>query len=138
MNHDTDFNLWATHQVNLLHNKQFSELDIENLVDEIESMSKSDKRALKSYLIVIMTHLLKLNAQPHYINRASWLRSIRAAQAEIELIVEDSPSLKQLVPNFIESGYPKSVKTAQFETGLTNFPDVCPFDEQILSVNPIP
>lgn len=136
MQHDKDFDLWSQEQVSLLRAGRFAELDIENLTDEIESLSKSDKRALKSHLIVIMLHLLKLNAQPNFINRVSWCRSIYNAQAEIGFILEDSPSLRQLVPDYIKAGYPKAKKNAEYETGLNGFPDVCPFDDGILTYQP--
>jgi hypothetical protein len=44
---------------NLLKNHQFSDLDLENLIEEIKSMSISQQKALKSNLIVILWHLLK-------------------------------------------------------------------------------
>lgn len=136
MQHDKDFDLWSQEQVGLLRAGRFAELDIENLTDEIESLSKSDKRALKSHLIVIMLHLLKLTAQPNYLNRAGWLRSIRNAQAEITLILEDSPSLKRLVAEYIQSGYLKAKSDAEYETGLNGFPETCPFDDSILTYQP--
>ncbi|MFM7370443.1 MAG: DUF29 family protein, partial [Sphaerospermopsis kisseleviana] len=56
----------------LLKNKQFAELELENLIEEIESMGRSEKNALKSNLRVLIMHLLKYKFQPQ--NRSnSWL-----------------------------------------------------------------
>ncbi|MFM2062839.1 MAG: hypothetical protein RLZZ507_2509 [Cyanobacteriota bacterium] len=38
-----DYNLWIEKTVSLLKNKQFSELELENLIEEIESMGRSEK-----------------------------------------------------------------------------------------------
>ena len=123
-----DFNLWTQRQVEALRNNRFADLDTDALIEEIEGMSKSDRRALKSHLIILMAHRLKLLVQPHYPNKASWLRSIQNAQLAIDLILEDSPSLAPLLPDYIQSGYPKAVSIARLETGLEGFPAECPFD----------
>lgn len=52
-NYDKDFYKWTKQQALLLKKKQFSSLDIDHLVEEIESLGRSDKRALKSYFIVL-------------------------------------------------------------------------------------
>ena len=59
-----DFNLWTEQMVDLLRARRFEELDIDNLLDELESMSKRDKRELVSRLKLILMHLLKWNYQP--------------------------------------------------------------------------
>ena len=52
----TDFNLWIEQTVKQLKNGQIQDLDIENLIEEVQSMGSNDKREIKSRLIV---HLLK-------------------------------------------------------------------------------
>ena len=41
-----------------------SQLDIPNLIEEIESMGRSEKRELRSRLTVLLMHLLKWDYQP--------------------------------------------------------------------------
>ena len=57
--YEKDYYLWLEKTISLLENHQFSDLDLENLIDEIKSMSISQQKALKSNLIVILWHLLK-------------------------------------------------------------------------------
>jgi hypothetical protein len=46
--YDTDFNLWIEQTVNHLKNGDLKDLDLENLIEEIESMGRSDKREIIS------------------------------------------------------------------------------------------
>ncbi len=58
--YDTDYQLWLGQTVAQLKAQEFSQIDWENLIEEIESLGKSDKRAIFSYLIRLCEHLLKL------------------------------------------------------------------------------
>ncbi|MCA2896977.1 DUF29 family protein, partial [Microcystis sp. M039S1] len=42
--YEKDYYLWLEKTISLLENHQFSDLDLENLIDEISSMGKSEKR----------------------------------------------------------------------------------------------
>jgi len=46
--YDQDFYGWTQEQARLLREHRISELDFENLLEEIESMGKSEKRELES------------------------------------------------------------------------------------------
>jgi hypothetical protein len=70
-------------------------LDWENLAEEIESLGKSDRRELRPQITRILRHLLKLEDSPAAEPRAGWRATIREARAEIEGILEDSPSLRR-------------------------------------------
>ena len=54
--YEQDYYLWIEKTISLLENRQFSELDLENLIDEISSMGKSEKRSLESYLTRLLEH----------------------------------------------------------------------------------
>jgi hypothetical protein len=55
-----DFYLWLQTTANLLESNKLDELDIENLLEEIKSMGRSEKKELKSRLITLIEHILKL------------------------------------------------------------------------------
>ena len=48
--YDQDFVLWASKTAELLKLKKFDEVDWENLIEEVECMGKSDRRAVESLL----------------------------------------------------------------------------------------
>ena len=115
--YERDYYQWLQETASILAEGRFSELDLPNLVDEIESMGKSQKRAIESYLNVLLLHLLKWKYQPGHRN-GSWRSSIRNSRHAIQKRIKESPSLKsypQLV--FLEC-YELARENAADETGL--------------------
>jgi hypothetical protein len=73
--YEQDFGLWAEQMANLLASGRFSELDIENLVEEVRDLSKRERDRLLSSLRLILYHLLKWDYQPQKRSR-SWHNTI--------------------------------------------------------------
>lgn len=131
--YETDFYLWTQQQADLLRQGALSALDVENLVEEIESMGSSQKNALQSYLFNVLMHLLKWQYQPER-RGSSWRQSIRNGRNAIERLLENNPSLVPQLPAFTTTEYRRARREAADETNLplTTFPDQCPFTvEQI-------
>lgn len=57
--YETDFVEWIDEVAALLKQSKFSELDIENLIEEVESLGRSEKNSLKSNLRALLMHLIK-------------------------------------------------------------------------------
>ena len=132
--YDADFFLWTQQQAARLRQGRWSQIDAANLAEEIESMGKSDRRAIISHLAIIILHLLKWRYQPER-RGTSWRLSIRNGRQEIDWIVNDSPSLRRQLSELIESIYPMARENAADETGLALdvFPEQCPFTvEQVI------
>lgn len=129
--YDKDTVAWAAVNADLLRQRRFGELDVPHLIEELEDMGKSERRALESRLSVLLMHLLKWEHQPFY-GSNGWKLSIENARQSIEDCFEDSPSLKPKLedPAFIARAYTKARRSAAIETGLelSNFPEHCPFD----------
>jgi hypothetical protein len=65
--YDTDFFKWTKTQADLLKKRNLDRLDIDNLIEEIESLGRSDRRTLLSQTVVLLTHLLKLACQSTFL-----------------------------------------------------------------------
>lgn len=131
--YETDFYQWTQQQAALLRQGALSALDVENLIEEIESMGKRDRRAIGSYLRNVIMHLLKWRYQPQR-RGTSWQSSINSGRDEIDVLLIESPSLNPQLSTLIHDEYRRARKQACLETGLplTTFPDECPFTvEQI-------
>lgn len=131
--YETDFYLWTQQQADLLRQGALAALDVENLIEEIESMGASDRRSLSSFLELVIMHLLKWQYQPER-RGASWQTSISKGRNAIERTLEYSPSLKRQLSKMIVAEYRRARKEASLETGLplNTFPEQCPFTvEQI-------
>ncbi|MBD2681345.1 MULTISPECIES: DUF29 domain-containing protein [Nostoc] len=126
--YDKDFYLWTQTVVQQLKEEKFNEVDIPNLIEEIESMGRSEKRELKSRLIVLLMHLIKWQYQPEK-RSESWRSTITEQRICIEGLLEDSPSLQPLIAEVFQDCYQKARLKASNETGITLnfFPQESPF-----------
>jgi hypothetical protein len=125
--YDEDFAVWTAETARLLRAGLFDEVDIEHVAEEIEDMGKRDKRELHSRLTVLILHLLKWKRQPE--------STLLAQRAELDRLLEDSPSLRRTIAAAIAKVYPDVRQLAESETGLPGaaFPSECPFTtDQIL------
>ncbi|MGC1310320.1 MAG: DUF29 domain-containing protein [Phormidesmis sp.] len=138
--YDSDFNVWLEAQVEALKAQRLEDLDLPNLIEEMESLAKHDKRALRSHLKVLLMHLLKWQFQPDKRSN-SWEASISNARIEIEDILSDSPSLKNYLSTVLDRAYANARTLASTETGLVVqiFPEVCPYPlSQALALDFLP
>jgi Domain of unknown function DUF29 len=110
-----DFNLWLKEIAIAIKNRDVSNMDWDNLLEEIEDMGASQKRALRSYLNRLIEHIFKLKywTSERDRNRNNWRIEITNFRREAKSILEDSPSLnKYLAENYL-FWYEKSVKGLQ-------------------------
>ena len=135
-----DFNLWVQQTARLLREHRWQDIDLENLVEEIEDLGKSEKRGITSQLTRLLLHLLKWQYQPQR-RSDSWLDSITDARLQIELALKDSPSLNVYPSDQLSRSYQKARYSASKQTGLavSTFPEECPYLlENILSEDWLP
>ena len=57
--YERDTLLWIEDTVAKLKAQDFENIDLENLIEEIDELGKSQKKELKSRLLVLLEHLLK-------------------------------------------------------------------------------
>ena len=100
-------------------------------------MSGSDRRALESYLRVLLMHLLKWRYQPvgHQTGH-SWADSIREARTQVADGLQTHPGLHQHVPAIFGRAWRKAHRDTSRQTGLplTTFPVSCPWTmDQVLA-----
>lgn len=132
--YENDFYTWTQQQSALLKSGQFSEIDVDNLIEEIESMGRSEKRELESRLTILLLHLLKWQYQPVRRGR-SWALSIDEQRVQFLRVLKDNPGLKSLLDGVLADAYEIAVIKAAKETGLDKktFPSVCPWNLQAIS-----
>lgn len=128
--YDIDFAQWIDKTVQLLEEKRFADIDLKNLIEEIESLGKRDKREIQNRLIVLLMHLLKYAYQPEK-RSTSWISTINEQRRQIVLVLQDSPSLKNYLNQNFADCYAKARREASDETGLSIavFPEEYPFAE---------
>ena len=92
-------------------------LDWENLAEEIESLGRSDRRELRSQIYRIVRHLAKLQFSSATDPRHGWRESIIDGRVQVELLVEDSPSLKPQLDQIVAEQTPRAIDRALADLG---------------------
>lgn len=126
--YQTDYLRWIETIAGQLRDRNFSSVDWDNLIEEIEDMGRSERRSLESNLIVVLTHLLKWQYQPE-LRSGSWHGSIVEHRRRIRKALQESPSLKPYLERVFVECYTDAVEQAASETGLSveSFPPICPY-----------
>lgn len=129
--YESDFYAWTIRSAQLLREGKFSEVDIEHVAEEIESMGKSEKRELINRLAVLIAHLLKWQFQQERRSN-SWKYTIEEQRDEVLELIEESPSLKYEIQEKLERAYRKAILWAATEMGVNKsmFPKQCPFSTE--------
>lgn len=124
----TDFNAWIDQTAQLLREQCWHEIDVAHLIEEIADLGKSERRAIASQLTRLLLHLLKWQYQPQR-RSDSWLDSITDARTQIELTIEDSPSLRSYPAEQLEESYQRALRQAARQTSMeiSVFPEVYPY-----------
>ena len=134
--YDQDYWQWTQEQIQSLQKGHWATLDIDNLVEELETLGRSEQREIGSYLQVLIMHLLKCEYQPEK-RTASWNQTMNHYRNKIQDCLEDTPSLQRFLvdPAWLEKYYRRARRDAAEETNkaLNIFPEHCPYTiEQIL------
>ena len=126
--YETDYYKWIQTTIEKLRHQDYSNIDWENLIEEVEDIGRSERRSIESNLIVVLTHLLKWQYQPEF-RSGSWKGSIVEHRRRIREALKESPSLKRYFEEVFAECYGDAIDLASAETGLSmeTFPQSCPY-----------
>ncbi|RPH88783.1 MAG: DUF29 domain-containing protein [Chroococcales cyanobacterium metabat2.561] len=126
--YEEDFYLWIRTTINQLQARQFERVDLENLLEELASMGRSEKRTIENLLIQLLVHLLKLTywTGEKARNEGPWKGEIRNFRRQIIKEVKDSPSLKPYILEIFDECYLSARKNAsdRSQLPLDTFPAI--------------
>jgi hypothetical protein len=115
--YETDFLRWIEVTADSLRQKNYAEVEWATLIEELEDMSRRERKGLKSNLIVVFLHLLKWQYQPTA-RCGSWRGSIREHRRRINDDLKDSPSLLVYYQTIFEECHGYAREQAADETDL--------------------
>ncbi len=109
--YEQDYQLWLEQTLAQLKTGDFQNIDLENLIEEVESLGKSDKHAISSYLMRLCEHLLKVTywESEREMCLRGWMVEIANFRIEIQNRLETSPSLK----TFLQDNFTKQYKNGR-------------------------
>jgi hypothetical protein len=136
--YEIDDYLWLEETIKLLKAKNLENLDLENLIEELESLGRNDLNKVRSLLRQIIIHILLLEYW-----HDEYDRNHRHWQAEIIAFRDDlnnslTTTLKNKLVQELDHIYNVALKVVVQKTGLASnlFPDHCPYSlEQLLDDN---
>lgn len=91
--YEQDFYAWTLQQAEVLRSGQWDLIDLENVVEEIESLGRWVRQELRNRLGVLLVHLLKWHYQPDAHSK-SWFYTVREQRQELNHLLKENPSLK--------------------------------------------
>jgi predicted unusual protein kinase regulating ubiquinone biosynthesis (AarF/ABC1/UbiB family) len=138
--YEIDREQWLEKTINLLRNNRLEELDLEHLIEELEELSRRDKKTVERFLEQIIRHLLLVQywTSEYEYNANHWKAEITSFRTQIN---ED---LTQNLRNHLRENrtkiYEKALKYVRQKTGYDiAFPEECPYTlEQLLEINWLP
>jgi hypothetical protein len=127
--HDRDLHAWSLEQARLLRESRFTELDAENLAEEILDVGRNEYDKLESALRVLLMHMLKWDHQPEKRSR-SWENTIDIQRRHVVRQLRDNPSLRSRSDEALTAAYEDASRLASSETDMdfSAFPAQCPYD----------
>ncbi|MDB9421769.1 DUF29 domain-containing protein [Microcystis aeruginosa CS-563/04] len=129
--YDQDFALWVEKTVKQLKSGDLSQVDLENLIEEVESLGKSQRKAVDNFLTRLLEHLLKRCYVVLPDCYRGWEIEIRNFRNDLKKEFKYSPSLKRFMIEILEECYREALEAVKEDYPDSNFPDVCPFPDDI-------
>ncbi|MBF0256935.1 MAG: DUF29 domain-containing protein [Gammaproteobacteria bacterium] len=115
--YEQDIHAWTRQTAELLRQQRFAELDVEHLIEEMETLGRRDRQGLVSRLKILLAHLLKWHFQPAH-RSSSWRGSILEQHLRIRDLLQDAPSLEPYLPEAAAKAWCDGVRLTSKETGL--------------------
>jgi hypothetical protein len=128
--YEQDFSLWVKDTVQKLKAKNTENLDWEHLIEEIEGLTRSDRREIKHRLITLFEHALKRRYVPVNECYRGWELTIKRTQSKLQDILDDSPSLRSYLLEIIPNCYQEALENVRIEYN-SFFPDEYVFSAKI-------
>jgi hypothetical protein len=134
--YEDDYALWLEKNIQLLASRQLKNLDYENLIEELESLGRGERKTAESLVKQLLIHLLLYeywtNEQAR--NSAHWRLEIATFRDQLSDELK-SKTIYNHVVEYLEPLYKRAVKLAALKSGV-NLPISCPYTvEQILDEN---
>ena len=138
--YEIDDSLWLEETIELLKNKRYEDLDLENLIEELEDLGNEKKFRVASLLEQIIRHFLLLQfwTEARAYNQDHW--ELEIVNFQIQLKRRLTTNLRNYLQNELTNIYENAVFFVRKKTkNKVTFPDTCPYIlEELLDPNWLP
>jgi hypothetical protein len=135
--YEIDDSQWLEETIELLKNRQFENLDLENLIEELEDLGSEKRNAVESLLYQVIRHLLFLQywTTERERNLSHWEAEITGFRTQLRRRL--TKTLRNYLAQELQSIYQDALIYVKLKTCLkVNFPEDCPYSlEQLLDID---
>ena len=138
--YEEDYILWLEKNIQFIKDGKFKYVDLENLIEELESLGKSEKRTVESLIKQIIIHLLLYQ---YWDKEREWngehsVTEILAFRDDLKFDIK-SKTIYNYAQSQLDNIYESALKRAQSKSKLQSFPSECPYTlAQIIDENWLP
>ena len=131
--YEQEYDQWLEETVKILKNRQLDQLDYDNLIEELETLGRSEKNAVKSLLLQVIIHLLLLQFWTEEKERNSNHWSAEIITFRVQLEDRLTTNLRNYLRSELDKIYQNACLIVNNKVQLTNLPDRCPYSlEELL------
>lgn len=123
-----DFAAWTKHQVQILRSGNLSELDIENLIEEIEALGRAEQRLFRLAVKQVLASLAKLAYSHAKQLRAQWQAELIRHRDELDDALGPSPCLEEQLARTLAHAWPGARLIALAELAALGDAPSMPFE----------
>lgn len=140
--YERDFVAWLDHQVSALRERRFADLDLDNLIEEVETLRRTEQRSVEHHARVVVSQMLLLAHSTLADPRRCWKATAHVHRHELEMRL--TPTLRQALDARLGEVYERGREDAAtvLETEGTDesrLPRGCPYTlDEILEENWFP
>jgi hypothetical protein len=140
--YEQDFAAWLDAQVAALRERRFPDLDLDNLIEEVESIRRAEARSAEHHARVVIAQLLQLAHSTLGDPRRSWKSTADVHRDELETRL--TPTLRQELEARLQKVYNRSLEIAASVLEMEGtdqqwLPRTCPYTlAEILETNWFP
>ncbi|MFM6308207.1 MAG: DUF29 domain-containing protein [Dolichospermum sp.] len=137
--YERDYLLWLEENMRLLSDRQLQEIDYDHLIEELESLGRSEKRTIESLMKQLLIHLLLYQywATEFQRNANHWSLEILTFRDQLNEELAAKTIYNYLVDN-LDKIYQSAMKLAAQKSQLS-LPQQCPYTwQEILNENWLP
>jgi hypothetical protein len=126
--YNTDFTLWAEEQAAKLRAGNVTDLDRDNVAEELESLARALRRELTDRIARLLQNLVQWDYLDG-VRLPAWYVAISEERGMILAILKDAPSLRANWPETVAEAWQEARERASGATGLSVriFPEACPY-----------
>lgn len=137
--YEADYYGWIEDQVALLKAGRLSDIDAQNIAEEIKSINSRQYRRLQNATRALIYNLLKWDMQPDR-RSPSMVLSIEAHRDQISRLLDRSPRLEVKVPEILPDAYLYAtfdVMRDDLDLPESTFASECPYNWHMIRYKPV-